>query len=118
MPKLNDWSEFINARILQEKGVLAGGKEANKQALSTLERLCAAYPQNSSFLRARAWSLSVLEQEEDAASSVIEAAYARLAHRLSGENDIAQDWIKELEKLKTTIGNLEHTKIVTSAMAW
>ena len=117
MSVLNAWSEFLDARILQEKSVL-GEEKADDQALAILETLCATYPQNPSFLMAKAWSLSVLNREPEAASSVVEAAYLALTHRLSGENDIAQDWIRELENLKVMVSAAERTKICTSAMAW
>lgn len=117
MPHLNDWSEFIDARIYQEKSAM-GAEKADAQALKILDRLCAAYPQHSAFLKARAWSLSILSREEDAASSLVEAMYAELSQRLSGKNDIAKDWVTELEKLKAVIATVRETKICTSTMAW
>jgi len=83
-----------------------------------LDRLCAAYPQQSAFLKARAWSLSILNREEDAASSLIESTYAQLSQRLSGKADIAKDWVAELEELKSLIDTVSETKICTSTMAW
>ncbi len=117
MPNLNDWSEFIDARILQEKSTISDQKDDDK-ALKILDKLCEAHPKQSTFLKARAWSLSVLDREEDAASSLIEGKYIELTKHLSGKNDIAKDWIDELEKLKTAIANTHETKICTSTMAW
>lgn len=117
MPHLNDWSEFIEARILQEKSVM-GSEKADEQALAILDKLCAAYPKQSAFLKARAWSLSVLNREDDAASSLIEATYADLSKRLSGKGDVAKEWVVELEKLKNVIETVRQTKICTSAVAW
>lgn len=117
MPNLNDWTEFIEARLFQERSVM-GAEKADAQALAILDRLCAAYPQQSAFLKARAWSLSILNREEDAASSLIESIYAELSQRLSGKQDIAKEWVAELEKLKTTIAAVRETKICTSAVAW
>jgi hypothetical protein len=118
MPSVKDWSEFIDARISQEKGVLGTEKSGDENALTSLDRLCAAYPNNSAFLKAKAWSLSVLNREEDAVSSLIESSYAELAHRLSGKNDVAENWISELQKLKTTIAAIDKTRVCTSFMAW
>jgi hypothetical protein len=117
MPSLNDWTEFIEARLLQEKSVI-GAEKADAQALASLDRLCAAFPHQSAFLKARAWSLSILNREEDAASSLIESIYADLSQRLSGKSDIAKDWVAELEKLKTEIATVRETKICTSTVAW
>lgn len=117
MSIINAWAEFIDARILQEKAVL-GDKKADEQALTILERLCAAYPQNPSFLKAKAWSLSIQNREPEAAASVIEAAYGALAQRLSGEHDVAKDWITELDKLKTTLSSVERTKITAGFACW
>ena len=44
--------------------------------------------------------------------------YTDLTKRLSGENDKAENWINELEKLKKTIDSTSAGKICTSTMAW
>jgi len=117
VPNLKDWSEFIDARILQERSV-SSNQKADDRALTILNKLCDAYPAQTEFLKSRAWSLSVLGKEEDAASSLIEAMYTDLTKRLSGENDKAENWINELEKLKKTIDSTSAGKICTSTMAW
>lgn len=121
MPNLNEWSEFIEARILQEKAVLSTEKanEINDQkALAILDKLCVANPDNPHFLRSRAWSLSVLNQEEEAVSSIIEASYSIMANRDSGENDVAKDWINDLEVLKSKIADVSESRIAKSIVAW
>lgn len=125
MPNLDEWSEFIEARILQEKAVQDAEKTdqkasqgANQRALEILDKLSAKYPDNQHILKAKAWSLSVLDREEDAASSLIESLYVNMRHRLSGDNDVAKNWINELEALKTTIDDVKATKICTSYVAW
>jgi hypothetical protein len=110
MSELKAWNEFLEARILQEK-------RKDAEALPILDRLCSSYPNNPSFLKARAWSLSVLNREEDAVSSVVNAAYSELAVKLRGDGDVADQWISELEKLKKAI-QVGDKKIATSAVAW
>ncbi|MBI2938365.1 MAG: hypothetical protein HYY22_09170 [Thaumarchaeota archaeon] len=128
MPNLNEWSEFIEARILQEKAVQStekASKTDEQKALAILDKLCTTNPSNPHFLKARAWSLSTLDREEDAVSSIIEAQYSEMASRLSGKNDVAKNWITELETLKSKITAVGESKVsasnesfAASAMKW
>lgn len=111
MSDLKAWNDFLDARILQEK-------RKDTDALPILDRLCSEHPNTSAFLRARAWSLSVLNREEDAVSSVVAAKYAELAGKLRGDADIAETWISELESLKDAINISSDKRIATSAVAW
>lgn len=121
MANLKEWSEFIEARILQEKAVESTEKATkidDQKALAILDKLCAANPDDPHFLKSRAWSLSTLDREEEAVSSIIEASYAEMANRLSGENDVARNWITELETMKSNIAGVTERKITTSTVAW
>lgn len=117
MANLNEWLEFIEARVLQEKAVQSNDKASkidDRKALSILNKLCTENPNNSHFLKARAWSLSILDREEDAVSSIVEALYSEMANRLSGKNDVAKNWINELEILKSKIAAISESKVSAS----
>lgn len=98
MPELtvNDWKDFISARLLQEEG-------KDKDALPVFEKLAKAYPTNPHVQTARAFALQRASQGDDAVAARLNAAYSKAAAALSGDADSPEAWVKELQALKDAL---------------
>ncbi len=94
MPELSveDWKEFIKARLLQEAG-------KDGEAFPVFDKLAKAYPRNPHAQTARAFALLRMDQKDDATSARLDAAYSKAAAALSGSSDRPEAWTRELNSL-------------------
>jgi predicted Zn-dependent protease len=109
---LNEWGEFLQARITQEKG-------NDAEALDVFEALLAKHPTNPHLQASRAHTLRRLGREQEAVAAVIAARYASLAQTLVGEADNPEAWVATMVDLANDAERAAKGEpFATAAMAW
>lgn len=109
---LQDWQRFLRARIEQEQG-------GDEKALQVFDELHAKYPSDPHINSSRAYALSRLGRDSEAAVSQIAARYSELGRTLVGRNDRPEAWTEQLQAL---LGDTEaisaKNAFAASAVAW
>ena len=95
-PSSNVWKEFLQARILQEKG-------NDAQSLEIFDKLANHYPDNEHFQTAKTFALARLGRRDEAIASNVTKLYTDAAKKLNGSEDRSESWINELNSLVSEV---------------
>jgi tetratricopeptide (TPR) repeat protein len=111
--QLNAWKLFLRGRIHQEKNQLG-------EAIQLFDEALTVDPDNTSFMRAKFIAFSTLTGLNTSQKNQIDeirTRYEELGKKLSGNNDVADVWIKELSNLISNIEEVEKSPKLSAVAA-
>lgn len=88
----NEWKQFLQARLAQEKGDDAG-------ALKVFDSLLSSRPGNSHLIASKSYALARLNKHAEAAVLRLDVAYSEAGKTLTGSQDRPDLWEAKLNEL-------------------